>query len=357
MVNHVIGVMSGTSLDGIDLAHLIFSKNNPIHYEIKEHKTVSYPKYWEEKLKNAIHLTDNELQKLNQEYTQFLGLVIKEFINKNNLENTIDFVSSHGHTIKHQPHLGITLQIGNLPEISQIIQKTVVCDFRVEDVFLGGQGAPLVPIGDEILFNQYDYCLNLGGFSNISTKFNNNRIAFDISPVNIVLNHYCKKIGLDYDNKGMIASTGNLNLNLFNQLNSIDFYSKKAPKSLGLEFVQQEIFPIIDQFNLDINNILHTFVHHIAFQISQVIEGNKSILITGGGAYNDFLITQIQKYASKVKIIIPDSKTIEFKEALLFGLLGFLKMNNKINVLCSYTGASKDHSSGKIYKYEKSKQN
>lgn len=351
IVNHVIGVMSGTSLDGIDLAHLVFTKDEKLTFEILEHETISYPKEWENQLRNGIHYSVEKLQELNIEYTQFLGKIIKEFIDKHQLRNKINYVSSHGHTIKHQPQNGITLQIGNLQEISTIIQKTVVCDFRVQDVLLGGQGAPLVPIGDEILFPEYDYCLNLGGFSNISTKKNGKRIAFDISPVNIVLNHYCKKLGFDYDNKGEIAASGKLNKNLFNQLNIIDFYNKKAPKSLGLEFVQQEIFSLIDGYNLDVKDILHTFVHHISFQISQVIEGNKSILITGGGAYNDFLIQEIKNYAPKNKIVIPDSKIIEFKEALLFGLLGFLKMNDEINVLCSYTGAKQDHSSGKIYKY------
>jgi anhydro-N-acetylmuramic acid kinase len=351
IVNHVIGVMSGTSLDGIDLAHIVFTKDKKVSFEILEHVTIPYPKDWENKLRDAIHISEDKLNVLNNEYTLFLGQIIKEFIDKHQLGNKINYVSSHGHTIKHQPENGITLQIGNLPKISNIIQKTIVCDFRVQDVLLGGQGAPLVPIGDEILFQKFDYCLNLGGFSNISTKKNGDRIAFDISPVNIVLNHYCKKLGFDYDNKGEIAALGKLNKKLFNQLNIIDFYSKKAPKSLGLEFVHQEIFPIIDNYNLDVKDILHTFVHHIAFQISQVIEENKSLLITGGGAYNDFLIQEIQNYAPKIKLVIPNSTIIEFKEALLFGLLGFLKMNNEINVLCSYTGASKDHSSGKIYKY------
>jgi anhydro-N-acetylmuramic acid kinase len=353
IVNQVIGVMSGTSLDGIDLAHIVFIKNNTITYQILEHETISYPKEWQNQLKNAIHFSDKNLEDLNIKYTLFLGQIIKNFIEKHQLENTIDYVASHGHTIKHQPHKGITLQIGNLKEISNIIKKTVVCDFRVQDVMLGGQGAPLVPIGDEILFNEYDYCLNLGGFSNISTKSNGKRIAFDISPVNIVLNHYCNQLGFDYDDKGNFAASGKWNKNLFNQLNANIFYSKKPPKSLGLEFVQKEIIPLIDSFNIDVKEILFTFVNHIAFQISQVIQENKSLLITGGGVYNDFLIENIQKYAPKIKIIIPDSKTIEFKEALLFGLLGFLKMNNEINVLSSYTGASKDHSSGKIFKYKK----
>jgi anhydro-N-acetylmuramic acid kinase len=351
MNTHIIGLMSGTSLDGIDLAHIVFTKNEIISYQILEHETIPYSKEWILELKKAIQYTDNELDELNVKYTKYLGNCIKNFIEKYHLKNKIDYVASHGHTIKHQPEKGITLQIGNLSEISEIVEKTVVCDFRVQDVKLGGQGAPLVPIGDEILFSKYDYCINIGGFSNISTKINNQRIAFDVSPANIVLNHYCNKINLDFDNKGMIAESGNNNLELFNKLNLLDFYSQNAPKSLGLEFVQKEIFPIIESFKLDIPTILHTFVNHIAYQISQVIEEKKTIFITGGGAYNDFLMLKINHYLPKNHIIIPDKTTIEYKEALIFGLLGFLRMNNEINVLKSYTGAARDHCSGVIYSF------
>jgi anhydro-N-acetylmuramic acid kinase len=346
----VIGVMSGTSLDGIDLARINFTiKNEKWSYEILESETVSYSNDWLNKLKVAVGFSSEELLKLNEDYTDHLGNVINSFIGKYKISN-LDAVCSHGHTILHQPQNGFTLQIGNLPKIAEIINQKVVCDFRVQDVQLGGQGAPLVPIGDRILFSEYDYCLNLGGFSNISFESNNKRIAFDISPVNTVLNFYANKLGLDYDDKGKISSSGKVNLELINELNALGYYKKLFPKSLGFEFVKEIVLPLIENYSISIEDKMHTFTEHIAYQtsIALPIKSGK-ILITGGGAYNDFLIERMQFHLPNIEIIIPDNKTLEFKEALIFALLGVLKLRNEINVLSSVTGAKTDHSSGNIY--------
>ena len=347
---NIIGVMSGTSLDGIDLAHINFTiKNNVWSYTILSCETISYDAFWLNNLRNAVDFSMSELEFLNHNYTKLLGKIISEFIHHHRIEN-IDAVCSHGHTILHQPKKGITLQIGNLPEIATYTHQKVVCDFRVQDVKLGGQGAPLVPIGDRILFSQYDYCLNLGGFSNVSFEQNNNRLAFDISPVNTVLNFYANKLGLDYDDKGKISRSGNLNLELFEALNSLEYYSKTFPKSLGYEFVKQIILPLIETFVISTEDKMHTFTEHIAFQTAKSlpIKAGK-LLATGGGSYNDFLIERMKFHLPKIKIIIPDSKTLEFKEALIFGLLGVLKLRGEINVLKSVTGSETDHSSGVIY--------
>ena len=347
---NVIGVMSGTSLDGIDLAHVVFSiKNSKWSFQLLECETIPYTTNWLNKLKIAVDFSDTELQKLNSDYTLLIGSIINEFISKIKIQN-LDAICSHGHTILHQPQNGFTLQIGNLPEIAKITNQTVVCNFRVQDVKLGGQGAPLVPIGDEILFTDYDYCLNLGGFSNISFNKNGQRIAFDISAVNTVLNFYANKLGLDYDNKGKISKSGKLSLKLLNELNALDFYKKKAPKSLGFEFVKEIILPLIEKHSVATEDKMRTFTEHIAIQIAQVLTKKPcTLLITGGGAYNDFLIEKIQFHSPKIEIIIPDAKTLEFKEALIFALLGVLKLRNQINVLSSVTGAKTDHSSGVIY--------
>lgn len=348
---NVFGVMSGTSLDGVDLAHIQFAiVDQKWTFKILECETISYSQSWVKQLKNAVDFTKEELLVLNQNYTQLLAKIISEFIQKNKIEN-LDAVCSHGHTILHQPHNGFTLQIGNLSEIATLIQQTVVCDFRVQDVALGGQGAPLVPIGDKILFSEYDYCINLGGFSNVSFEENNTRIAFDISPVNTVLNFYANQLGLDYDNKGQISRTGNCNQNLFNELNTLDFYHKKHPKSLGFEFVKETVLPLIESFQITTEDKLRTFTEHVALQIALALPDKKGrILITGGGAYNDFLIERIQFYLPKMQLIIPEGKILEFKEALIFGLLGVLKLRDEINVLSSVTGAKKNHSSGIVYK-------
>lgn len=347
---HIIGVMSGTSLDGIDLAELHFSIiNGKWHFEIQKVETIAYPPYWLNKLKKALTFSEKELENLNSEYTQFLGKTINLFIQKNQL-SALDAVCSHGHTILHQPQKGVTLQIGNLPKLAKIIHQKVVCDFRKQDVNLGGQGAPLVPIGDKILFSDFDFCLNLGGFSNVSLEEKGKRIAFDISPVNTVLNFYANQLGFEYDNQGKIARSGSLNLALFEELNQLTYYQEKPPKSLGMEFVNETILPLIEKHAITIAAKLHTFVEHIAFQIALVLAvQNGKMLITGGGAYHEFLINRIQFYLPNLEIIIPDKKTLEFKEALIFGLLGVLKMRNEINVLSSVTGAKQNHSSGIIF--------
>jgi anhydro-N-acetylmuramic acid kinase len=345
-----IGVMSGTSLDGVDLAHIVFTvKNNKWEFEILESETISYPNDWLNKLKIAVNFSDAQLEKLNQDYTQLLATIISSFIEKYDIKN-LDAVCSHGHTILHQPQNGFTLQIGNLPEIAALINQTVVCDFRVQDVQLGGQGAPLVPIGDRILFSEYDYCMNLGGFSNVSFEKNKERIAFDISAVNTVLNFYANQLGFDYDDKGSISRTGVCKEDFLNELNTLDFYQKKYPKSLGFEFVKETVLPIIEKYSIPIEDKLHTFTEHVALQIALALPNkNGSLFITGGGAYNDFLIERIQYHLPEMKIIIPSAKILEFKEALIFALLGVLKLRGEINVLSSVTGAKSDHSSGMIY--------
>jgi anhydro-N-acetylmuramic acid kinase len=346
----VIGVMSGTSLDGIDLAAVEFTiLDQKWSFKILEKETISYTENWVNQLKEAVTFSEEKLTQLNENYTILLGGIIKDFINKYRLED-IDAVCSHGHTILHQPQNGFTLQIGNLPTIAKIVGTRVVCDFRVQDVQLGGQGAPLVPIGDRILFSEYDYCLNLGGFSNISFEENNNRIAFDISPVNTVLNFYANKLGLDYDDKGEISRSGKLNSDLLNELNALEYYSKPFPKSLGFEFVKEIVLPLIENYPIAIEDKMHTFTEHIALQTAKVLPSkNGKLLVTGGGAYNTFLMERMQFHLPSLKIIIPDAEILEFKEALIFALLGVLKLRDEINVLGSVTGAKKNHSSGVIF--------
>ena len=342
--------MSGTSLDGVDLAHIKFEINNSKwSYEIYECDTISYSNEIISKLKNGINFSKSELSDLNIEYTNILGDIILEFISNNNISN-LDAVCSHGHTILHQTQNGFTLQIGNLPEIANIIKQKIVCDFRVQDVELGGQGAPLVPIGDKILFSEYDYCLNLGGFSNISFEENNQRIAFDISPVNTVLNFYANTFGLEYDDKGEISASGNLNSDLFNELNQLEFYHKSFPKSLGFEFVKETALPILESYSISTEDKMRTFTEHIAFQIGKILQSKSGkLLVSGGGVYNDFLIERMKAHLPTIEIIIPDEKTIQFKEALIFALLGVLKLRNETNVLASVTGARHDHCSGVIF--------
>lgn len=344
---NVIAVMSGTSLDGIDIIYASYSFNSSWNFKIKYSETLKYTKNWKEVLRNLVHNSTEELQSVDEKYSAYLGNVILGFIAKYNIE-AIDFVASHGHTALHQPDDGLTYQIGNRQILSDTLNKKVICDFRIQDVELGGQGAPLVPIGDRLLFHNYDYCLNLGGFANISYEYYTKRIAYDICAVNIVLNHYVSKLNFDYDAEGQLASKGIVHKELLRQLNELSYYKDNPPKSLGLEWVELNIFPLIDRFNLHTEDVLRTYVEHIAIQISQVLEqGQRSLLVTGGGVYNEFLILRL-KSLSNFEIVIPSMELIEYKEALIFGLLGVLKERNDVNCLKSVTGAKHDHSSGRI---------
>lgn len=347
----VVGVMSGTSLDGIDIAYIRFTeRNGAYNYEILQAETFEYEPYWIENFKVAVGYDEDKLEDLNREYTEYLSVVIYDFIMKYQIAH-IDLIASHGHTIKHRPDLGYTLQIGNLPGIKKYLPYPVVCDFRVQDVKLGGQGAPLVPMGDALLFGEYTYCLNLGGFSNVSFDLNGKRLAFDLTPVNTVLNFYANKLDLPFDDKGINARYGKLHTDLFNALNALEFYKLTYPKSLGIEFVNTTVLPLIEGFNLSEEDVLHTFCHHVAYQIINGLPVAKGkMLITGGGAYNDFLLELFSFYGPDLEIILPNALTIEFKEALLFGLLGLLKFQGKNNVLASVTGSSCDHSSGEIFR-------
>lgn len=342
---HIIGVMSGTSLDGLDMAYVRLSYKESFTYKIIHTETVPYPKECRQKLQNAFHASSKELQELDIRYGKYIGVNVLTFINKYAIKN-LDFIASHGHTIFHKPEEGYTLQIGDGKSIAKITNAKVVNNFRVQDVALGGQGAPLVPIGDRYLFANYEYCVNIGGFSNISFEKNDERIAYDVCPSNIVLNHYTRKMDLEYDEGGNIAKSGKLNTALLHDLAKMKFYS--LGNSLGYEQVAEQVIPLIDSYDIEIKDVLHTFTEHIAQKISNNLKAKKNVLITGGGAYNCYLIQRI-KALSGAFITIPNQTLIEYKEALIFALLGLLKLQGEVNCLSSVTKATKNHSSGMIH--------
>lgn len=347
---YVIGLMSGTSLDGVDFCYVRFyiDKNSQWQYDILATACYDYPDDWVEKLAYAHLLNNDEIFKLNHDYTK---LIAKNYINKF-LENVqpkhIDFISTHGHTIFHQPEKRLTLQIGNLPNIANIVGYPVICDFRVQDVKKGGQGAPLVPIGDLLLFQQYDVCINIGGFVNISLKKNKRFMAYDVCPANKVLNHLCQKIGFRFDQNGSIAAKANVNKKLLHQLNNLDYYKLPPPKSLGVEWLESFIFPLLSESELSVEEQIATFTEHIADQLSRQIPVSARVLLTGGGAFNQHLIHRLEHKIS-TKILLPQPQLINYKEALIFAFLGVLRYNNQNNILASVTGAPADHLAGYIY--------
>jgi anhydro-N-acetylmuramic acid kinase len=345
-----IGAMSGTSLDGLDIAAVEFEfKNNKWSFRIINATTVSYPPEWIEKLKNAHTIPGEKLMELNAEYGSFTGEEINEFIEQTGFQP--DLVASHGHTVFHQPEKHFTLQIASGAEIAAITKTTTVADFRITDIALGGQGAPLVPVGDKLLFADFDYCLNIGGFANVSFEKENRRLAFDIGPANFALNYFAEKQGVPYDKNGDFGRKGELNKALLNELNSLSFYAQEPPKSLGREWMEDVFFPLIRKFDISDFDKMRTIYEHIAIQIANAGASSGKLLITGGGAFNTFLIERI-KYHSNLEIVIPDATIINYKEALIFAFLGVLRLQNQINCYASVTGATKDSSVGVVFNYD-----
>ena len=341
--------MSGTSLDGVDIAFCELTLDKVWSFRLIHAVTIPYDEIWKKRLEVAPYSSAEEISELNSDYGAYLGRLIKAFCENNHLQP--DFISSHGHTIFHNPGKGYTLQIGSGSSLAAHSGIRVVCDFRSTDVALGGQGAPLVPIGDKLLFPESAFCLNLGGIANISFDKQEDRIAYDLCACNMVLNKYAMKLGSSYDSEGNFAANGVINKLLLENLSQIAFYKKQFPKSLGREDVEKDIFPFLENAGLAAKDILATFCEHIALEISSVVNELKKsgyVLITGGGAFNNYLLGRLEKHLVN-EIKIPEKKIIEYKEAIIFAFLGVLRIRNNINCLKSVTGSSKDNCGGAIY--------
>lgn len=342
--------MSGSSMDGVDLAYCVFSRQGANWvYEIHCAETIAYSDMWLARLQDLPQQSMELLPKTNAFYGRYLGQLINQFIAKNKLQ--VDLIASHGHTIFHQPEAGFTLQIGDGAAIAAETNLPVVSDFRNMDIALGGQGAPLVPMGDILLFSEYEACLNLGGISNISFSKLDKTLAFDISPCNSILNTMANQLGRAYDDAGKMAASGTCQEDLLEALNQLSYYQKKGAKSLGREWIQAEFWPVLKNFSsLNEIDILATFSQHIATQIAACLHEYAigKVLVTGGGAFNTFLIQQIQEKI-KVKLVIPKTELVQYKEALIFAFLGLQRLGNEINVLASVTGAKRDHVSGALH--------
>lgn len=343
-----VGLMSGTSLDGLDICLCTFGKkeNGTWNYSIIKAVTLPYPKVIRELLESAPHLNGEQLTELDYKYGHWLGKATKEFTQ--DIKEKPAFIASHGHTIFHNPKNGYTLQIGKGSAISSETGIPCISDFRSSDVSKSGQGAPLVPIGDKLLFSEYDICLNLGGIANLS--FDNDdleRIAYDVSPCNMLLNHLSNQAGKEFDFNGEIGKQGSICNELLEKLNDLEYYKADFPKSLGREWFELNVIPLIINPNIMLEDKLYTSYEHIAHQITNTtnrIKG-KNLLITGGGANNTLLIDLIKQKSNK-EVIIPDSQTIDFKEALIFAFLGVLFIEQQHSALSTVTGARTNSISG-----------
>ena len=342
-----IGLMSGSSLDGIDLALVQFTSDDRHYtYNIIDAETLPYPELWQRRLADAFLSKPEDLVPLDKEYGAYLGQQVNNFVKKRNVRP--DFVASHGHTIFHKPEQRYTLQIGDGQALADNCGLLTVNDFRSEDVSKGGQGAPLVPIGDKLLFGDYEICLNIGGIANLSYDWSGKRIAYDICIANQALNWLAQREGLAYDKDGMLARSGKVDSTLLEALNDHRFYRQEPPKSLGREFFENFQKQLLDKN--DTADAIATFVEHIAQQVSWAVKHlpKGKMLVTGGGARNNFLIERIRCHTQH-QVIIPDLQTIDYKEAVVFALLGLLRLEGHTNVLCSVTGASSDSCSGRIW--------
>lgn len=342
---NVLGLMSGTSLDGMDAALVQFSNTAGLKWELLETYSFDYPAA----LKQLVIKTFSEsdlLPQTNVAFADWTSQCVEKV--KSQTGHTIDLISSHGQTIFHEPQIKFTHQAGCLPSIATQCSIPLVTDFRIQDVLLGGQGAPLVPMGDHLLFGGYEAALNLGGFANASIGDpilgKGVMHAFDICPVNYVLNRLASEEGLEFDEGGNLAASGSINEWVLDELNSLVFYEENPPKSLGAEWVEKHVFNKIDYLNS--RDALATFCEHVAMQIGKILRG-KTVLVTGGGARNTHLMKRIREWG--VDPVLPENEIIEFKEAIIFALLGYLRFTGKNNVLGRTTGSGKNHSSGKVF--------
>ena len=349
----MIGLMSGTSLDGLDIAHVrfLFSEAANPRFELLHSKTIPYSEDLIQQLTNIEKLSLSAVMMLDKSLGLFYAKEINDFLKENNIsKDQIDAIASHGQTILHQPANGFTLQIGCATTLAFHTGIKVVNDFRTKDVVAGGQGAPLVPIGDFDLFaDQADAFLNIGGFTNVSFKKEGNIIAFDVTPGNLPLNKLAASRGLPYDKDGELARSGDINFFLLDLLNTLPYYAQEAPKSLGTEWLEEHFYPMI-KFDKEIENNLRTLTEHIGNQVGNALNntGARTVLVTGGGAKNAFLMERIRSYFNG-ELIIPETTLIDFKEALIFAYLGALYLHGKPNALCSVTGAQRNTSGGVLH--------
>jgi anhydro-N-acetylmuramic acid kinase len=359
MVYKVLGLMSGSSLDGLDIVHTELHENGGIwSYEIIAADCYMYDQAWAKRLQSAITLNALDYQLLHTEYGHYLGKQVNRFIDENNLHYKVALIASHGHTTFHLPAQRMTAQIGDGAAIAAETGLPVVSDLRALDIALGGQGAPIVPIGEKLLFSVYSYFLNLGGIANISLNSGGKYVAFDVCPANQVLNFLAGTIHKEYGHKGEMAAAGNVDHGLLQQLNELKYYQQPGPKSLANSFATDTVLPLINSFALTHTDALRTYVEHLVQQVKLAISDSgiiplttKKLLVTGGGAFNEFLVNRLMTELQTVgiEVVIPDETTIKYKEALVMALIGVLRWRQEYNVLSSVTGASRDSVGGAVW--------
>ncbi|MCB0501604.1 MAG: anhydro-N-acetylmuramic acid kinase [Bacteroidetes bacterium] len=350
-----IGLMSGTSLDGLDIIAVHFQKSESgWTFDIIASDSVPYSPSSREKLVHAPTMSAADLMQLHIDYGQWIGKIVVDFINNNGIADTIDVIGSHGHTVLHQPQKGYTLQIGSGADIATLTGIPTVCDLRANDVAAGGQGAPIVPIGERYLFQDYNAFLNIGGIANIAFHNGNEVTAYDVCPGNTPLNELIGTLGFEFDKGGLFAGKGLINESLLSVLEQFSFYQKEGPRSLHTDLILEEFMPMVASADGIVADKLATVVEHIALQISKAIQQHKEqynvqkLMVTGGGAFNIFLIERIKAHTD-VTVVVPDETIVKFKEALIMAFFAIKRIRGEVNCLQAVTGAQKDTVGGAIY--------
>ncbi|MEP6750283.1 MAG: anhydro-N-acetylmuramic acid kinase [Bacteroidota bacterium] len=364
MVYKAIGLMSGSSLDGLDIAYVHLQETaGKWTYEILHADCQPYDAVWIEKLGNAVHLPAVDYQLLHTAYGHYTGEMVNKFIDENNLHHQVHLVAAHGHTTFHLPAHKMTAQLGDGAAIAAVTGLPVVSDLRALDIAFGGQGAPIVPIGEKLLLPEYNWFLNLGGIANLSFNGPGKYIAFDVCAANRVLNLLIKETGKAYDDEGKMAATGIVQEALLAQLNKLDYYQQSFPKSLANDFGTGVVYPLIQQYKLSVPDALRTYVEHIAAQIADAARkllsnadgepknDNQQLLITGGGALNIFMVERISEQLKilSIETVVPDKQLVNYKEALVMALIGILRWREEYNVLSSVTGAARNSINGALW--------
>lgn len=360
MLYRVIGIMSGSSLDGLDIAFAEFEESRgKWSFEIKAAACKPYTDEWLQRLQSAVNLSAYDYLLLHTQYGKYIGEQVNKFIEEFNLHHQVQLIASHGHTTFHAPAFGMTAQLGDGAAIAAATEINVVSELRALDVAFGGQGAPIVPIGEKLLFKDYLFYLNLGGIANLSYKSSDDYIAFDVCAANRVLNMLAAIEGKKYDEGGSMAASGKLYTPLLTRLNALPYYSLDHPKSLGNQFGTDTVFPLIQAFDIANADKLRTYTEHIVMQIVYSIHKlfanndikNTKLLITGGGAFNTFLVKRLAEVLQslQIEIVVPDDTIINYKESLIMGLIGVLRWREEYNVLQSVTGARRSSIGGAVW--------
>lgn len=356
MVYQVIGTMSGSSMDGLDIVHATIEEvSGKWSYHINHSVCIPFNNYWQKQLLHITSLSAKDLLLSHTAFGRWMGECILQFIHQQELQHKVHFIASHGHTVYHEPRQGMTFQMGDGAAISSVTQLPVITDLRNMDVAHGGQGAPLVPIGEKYFWPEYKYFLNLGGIANLSIRHENDFIAFDVCPANRILNALIYELGKPFDDKGLVASSGKVHDDLLYELNDMNYYQRPYPKSLSNEFGLDVLLKTIRSYNIPVQDQLRTMIEHITEQVSRVIpegEPNK-LLLTGGGAHHDFLVQELRSrlLTKQVDVVVPDTTLIDYKEALIMAFIGTLRWREEVNALASVTGASRDSIGGALWMY------